>query len=137
MIFCYIITLWNIQKFNGTQFVKLIAEIKWMGCLIFLGHKFSAHLDSAFSAESCVAFFFFFFFFFLFSFTRFKEETKFTIHETNVTVLILFIYYSWDPHLLYSEKNIKNESHDTIYTFKNYFVTVFSVIHFQSNGPLI
>ena len=28
-------------------------------------------------------------------------------------------------------KNIKNESHSTIYTFKNYFATVFSVFSFQ------
>ena len=28
-------------------------------------------------------------------------------------------------------KNIKNESHDTIYTFKYYFATVFSVFSFQ------
>ena len=35
---------------------------------------------------------------------------------------------SLNPQLLYSEKkNIKNRSHDTIHTFKNYFITVFSV----------
>ena len=28
---------------------------------------------------------------------------------------------------LFRKKNIKNGSHGTIYTFKNYFVTVFSV----------
>ena len=28
-------------------------------------------------------------------------------------------------------KKIKNESHDTIHTFKNYFVIVFSVFSFQ------
>ena len=38
------------------------------------------------------------------------------------------MYCSWDPQSLYSEKkNIKNGSHDTIYTFKNYSATVFSV----------
>ena len=30
-------------------------------------------------------------------------------------------------------KNIKNGSHDTIHTFKNYFVTVFSVFSFSNN----
>ena len=30
-------------------------------------------------------------------------------------------------------KNIKNRSHDTIYIFKNYFVTVFSVFSFSNN----
>ena len=39
------------------------------------------------------------------------------------------------------KKNIKNESHGTIYTFKNYFATVFSVFSFSNNkfspnGPL-
>ena len=44
--------------------------------------------------------------------------------------------------LLFSNFFIKNRSHDTIYTFKNYFTTVFSVFNFQfqqnkfySNGP--
>ena len=35
-------------------------------------------------------------------------------------------------------KNIKNRSHDTIYTFKNYFATVFSVFSnnkLNPNGP--
>ena len=39
-------------------------------------------------------------------------------------------------------KNIKNGSHDTIYTFKNYFATVFSVFSFNNNkfnpnGPIM
>ena len=47
------------------------------------------------------------------------------------TVYALFRYCSWDPQPLYSEKKIKNESHGTIHTFKNYFATVFSVFNFQ------
>ena len=31
------------------------------------------------------------------------------------------------PTTILLKKKIKNESHDTIHTFKNYFVTVFSV----------
>ena len=39
------------------------------------------------------------------------------------------------------KKNIKNETHDTIYTFKIYFATVFSIFCFSKNklylnGPL-
>ena len=39
-------------------------------------------------------------------------------------------------------KNIKNGSHGTIHTFKNYFTTVFSVFSFNKNklylnGPLM
>ena len=58
------------------------------------------------------------------------------------TVYALFTHYVYTVHIL---KNIKNGSHDTIYTFKNYFATVFSVFSFQfsvfsnnklnSNGP--
>ena len=40
----------------------------------------------------------------------------------------MFIHCVYTVHVL---KNIKNESHDTIYTFKNYFVTVFSIFSFQ------
>ena len=37
-----------------------------------------------------------------------------------------------DPQiLLFSNFFIKNGSHDTIYTFKNYFTTVISAISFQ------
>ena len=35
----------------------------------------------------------------------------------------LFTHCAYTVHIL---KNIKNESHDTIYIFKNYFATVFS-----------
>ena len=30
-------------------------------------------------------------------------------------------------------KNIKNRSHDTIHTFKNYFITIFLVFSFNNN----
>ena len=54
-------------------------------------------------------------------------------------------YCSWDPQLLYLEKNIKNRSHGTIHTFKNYFATmffnfqfsIFSCIHFILMGPTL
>ena len=50
-----------------------------------------------------------------------------------------------DPQIsFFSNFFIKNESHDTIYTFKNYFATVISAISFQfqqnksyPNRPLI
>ena len=37
------------------------------------------------------------------------------------------MHCSWDPQSPYSGKNIKNESHDIIHIFKNYFAIVFSV----------
>ena len=36
-----------------------------------------------------------------------------------------------EPTATLFKKNIKNGSHDTIHTFKNYFATVFSVFNFQ------
>ena len=87
------------------------------------------------SAESCVTFSSFFIFIF-FCFYAFKEETKFTVYETNVTVHALFWYCLCTVHGTHSyfiQKNIKNGSHSTIYTFKNYFVTVFSVFNFSNN----
>ena len=39
-----------------------------------------------------------------------------TVHETH-------------NHFIQEKKNIKNGSHDTIYTFKNYFIIVFSVFN--------
>ena len=91
-------------------------------------------------------------FFFFFFFTHFKEGGD-------------KIYCSWDKchfhalfwyclctvhgtHSYFIKKNIKNESHSTIHTFKNYFATVFSIFSFQfsifnfnnnkfnPNGPL-
>ena len=51
------------------------------------------------------------------------------------TVYALFTHCAYTVHVL---KNIKNESHYTIYTFKNYFATVFSVFSnnkLNPNGP--
>ena len=51
----------------------------------------------------------------------------------------LFMHYSCT---VYTLKNIKNGSHDTIYTFKNYFATILSVFSFNNNklnpnGPIL
>ena len=49
---------------------------------------------------------------------------------------VLFTYCAYTVHVL---KNIENGSHDTIYTFKNYFATVFSVFSnnkFNPNTPI-
>ena len=50
------------------------------------------------------------------------------MQETKIIIHTLFITVHSTVHAL---KNIKNESHDTIYTFKNYFVTVLSIFSFQ------
>ena len=55
--------------------------------------------------------------FFFSSLHAFQETTS------SSTVAALFI-------TVYVLKNIKNRSHDTIYIFKNYFITIFSVFNF-------
>ena len=87
--------------------------------------SFSVGLDSAsvFSFQRFLLFFFFFF-----SFTRFRE-TKFTVHNYSSTVHVLFM----GPTATLFRKKIKNRSHGTIYTYKNYFTTVFSVFSFSKN----
>ena len=75
---------------------------------------------------------FYFFFFFLPVFVDFGRQFLLLW-----TVYTLFTHCAYTVHVL---KNIKNGSHDTIYTFKNYFVTVFSVFSnnkFNPNTPLI
>ena len=64
-----------------------------------------------------------FLFFFLPTFVDFGRQILLFI-----TVYALFTHCVYTVHVL---KNIKNESHDTIYTFKYYFATVFSVFSFQ------
>ena len=58
--------------------------------------------------------------------------------ETKITIHALFITVHSTVHAL---KNIKNGSHSTIHTFKNYFATVLSVFSFSNNklnpnGPI-
>ena len=54
--------------------------------------------------------------------------TWFTVQETKITVYILFITVH---STVYELKNIKNGSHGTIHTFKNYFTTVLLIFSFQ------
>ena len=49
------------------------------------------------------------------------------------TVYALFTHCAYTVHIL---KNIKNGSHDTLYTFKNYFATMFSVFSFQFSATI-
>ena len=69
-----------------------------------------------------LAFCVFLFFLFLFS-------TRFSFQETNFTVHALF---TGSTATLF-KKNIKNRLHSTIHTFKNYFITIFSIFSFPQN----
>ena len=86
--------------------------------------------------DPCLSFAFAFFssFFFFSCYTRFEWD-KFTVHILFNTGHALFQYYSHTIHETHShfikKIYIKNGSHGTIYTFKIYFVTIFSVLSFQ------
>ena len=88
----------------------------------FLEMILSIRLDTAETA--CVfIFFFFFFFFFFFWDALFCGSNGFPVGS---------MYYSRDPQAsFFSQTFIKNGSHDTIQSFKNYFSVVFSVFNFQ------
>ena len=89
--------------------------------------------------------FFFFFFLALMNSNLTVHACDYTVRETKLlfancsnTVHALFI----GPTITLFKKNIKNGSHGTIHTFKNYFVIVFSVFSFSKNklypnGPWI
>ena len=66
--------------------------------------------------------FFFFFFLIFFFFFIAKDICSIYVSQTS----------------FFSNFFIKNMSHDTIYTFKNYFATIFLVFNFQlyPNGPI-
>ena len=66
-----------------------------------------------------------FFFFFFFWEARFRHEKMGPVGP---------LYCSQDLQISFFNKIfIKNGSHDTIYIFKNYFVTMFSVFSFKQN----
>ena len=69
-----------------------------------------------------------FFFFFWLAFVDFGRQ-----YLLLWTVYTLFTHCAYTVHIL---KNIKNGFHDTIYTFKNYFATVFSVFSFQFSATI-
>ena len=92
-------------------------------------------LDSVFSVESCCAFLFFLFLFF--AFMRFEEGgDKFycSWQMSLFTHCFGTVYTLFMGHTATLLKNIKNGSHGTIYTFKNYFTTVFLVFNFNNNN---
>ena len=81
------------------------------------------HTASTFSSSRFLLFFFFFFS----AFVDFGGQILLLW-----TVYALFTHCAYTVHVL---KNIKNGSHGTIYTFKNYFVTMFSVFSNNKFNP--
>ena len=94
-------------------------------------------LDSRF-LRPCLRFVLLFFFFFCFH--AFLEECGYCSMNSTWTVAANVNFSQWTVHscTIYRPTNlffinffIKNGSHGTIYTFKNYFATVISAISFQ------
>ena len=79
-------------------------------------------LDSAFGESAST----FFLFFFLLS-----RETDFTIQRQILLFIYCFVTVHHCSDTVHTLKNIKNRPYNIIYTFKNYFATVFSVFSFQ------
>ena len=103
-------------------YVHLIFVLYFVSRVVTYYYLLSICLDP--DKFSCIWHFAFFFFFFFFMHASQFLETKCIVHA-------MFTHYSCTVHRTYNhfiqEKNIKNGSHGTIYTFKNYFATVFSV----------
>ena len=116
----------------------------------------SFYTQCGFGSGFCVLRLHFFFFFFSFFFplllhTRLGEQMT-TVHEQQPYIVdfstpfispVYLVNSAQDPQTsLFSNFFIKNGSHNTIHTFKNYFTTVFSVFNFNKlnkfylNGPL-
>ena len=86
-------------------------------------HYANAHIVAVWAPRPRFLLHVFCFFFFFPAFVDFGRQILLFI-----TVYALFTHCVYTVHVL---KNIKNRSHDTIYTFKYYFVIVFSVFSFQ------
>ena len=124
----------------------ILLQMENLGSLVELylgGNYFSGTIPSTLSMcldphhVYCVCVFCFFFFFFFFFFYAFYFRPGDNYHCSHV-ITLLFTHCSNTIYALFIgptttlfKKNIKNGSHGTIYTFKNYFATVFSVFNFQ------
>ena len=62
-----------------------------------------------------------------------KFYCLYTVRETKFTIHALLI----EPTTTLFKKNIKNDFHDTIHIFKNYFTTVFFSFQLYQNGLIL
>ena len=73
------------------------------------------------------------FFFFSSLMNSNKFYCLYTVRETKFTIHALLI----EPTTTLFKKNIKNDFHDTIHIFKNYFTTVFFSFQLYQNGLIL
>ena len=96
---------------------------------------------------SCVfSYIYIYIYIFFFFFCQLQQGTAATVQWIVAAFFLLFhpfitsvgpVHCLWDPQIsLFSNFFIKNGSHDTIHTFKNYFATVFSVSVFSFSNNI-
>ena len=129
------------------QYDCIYIHMRWYKECLFIALKkkcffvlvWIALIASAFK-EVAFSLFSFFFFFFFFCFHAFLEECGYCSMNSAWTVAANVDFFSeqciralfMDPQIsFFINFFIKNGSHGTIYTFKNYFATVISAISFQ------
>ena len=124
---------------KGLIFYKASFKIKIVKQNVHQAGTYSVCLDPLnprLRFTSCVFVPFFFFFLFtrfwvtrlLFMYRLLNSNRKCWLFYSKQCISVLFM----DPQIsLFSNFFIKNGSHGTIHTFKNYFATVFSVFSFQ------
>ena len=72
-------------------------------------------------------------FFFFSAFTRLRRDRFYCSERQFLLFIYCFVTVHHCSSTVHTLKNIKNGSHNTIYTFKNYFTTVFLVFSFSNN----
>ena len=115
----------SIILINSTLYFPIIYNILYkVRGYCFLLSIWERHFG-AIARLRCASIFSASFFFFFFLFTRFALGRR---------QLLLFTYwvvlFTHCSSIVYAFKNIKNGSHSTIHTLKNYFATMFSVFNF-------
>ena len=117
------------------QLVILFKYILRSNTLLLLAPPTSLSLSVCLDPLSCcvsrLRFSFFFFFFYWVTLKHYCSSLLWTVTVTFNRKRCICALFMEPQITLFNNFFIKNGSHGTIYAFKNYFVTVFSVFSFQ------
>ena len=128
-------TGWRVRLWvQGPLSVRVIGRVGGGGGGACIFSSVKLRLDCAENQRVCVFQLFFFFF------THFLD-LQLLFNEQSPQILTFQTFFSQSVHIVYCSRThkfhflvtffIKNGSHGTIHTFKNYFVTVFFSFQFQ------
>ena len=106
-------------------FIQIKIKIKMSPTTLFTHLKIILLQYFQFSPAVFAFFFFFYFLFFIF-FIHVFQLSRDNMH-CSLGPMNSHALFTGPTSTLFRKKKFKNRSHGTIYTFKNYFVTVFSV----------